>query len=129
MQERQYNGGSMKEIKFRVWDEKNKCFECWGHMEKGVFKSIPTGYSIGSIDEVVSNSEQYTGLTDKNGVRIYEGDVVYVAGVGNCAVIYNEGLASYVFNHDDCDWQYWEILEDKDSLLVIGNIHEVKDDI
>jgi hypothetical protein len=106
-------------IKFRVWDKKNKCFEYWGHMEKGVFKSIPTGYSMGSIDEVLERSEKFTGL--KN---IYEGDRIYVSGVGICTVIWDKSILGFLFIEENTDdeYDYQDIIEE--DLIVKGHIHE-----
>ena len=67
----------MREIKFRVWD-KNKSkmnyditgFECSQNIIDGVF--IDGEY----FDLKNGVLMQYTGLKDKNGVEIYEGDVV-----------------------------------------------------
>lgn len=71
---------------------------------------------------------QYTGLTDKNGTKIFEGDIVkgitemFSPYHPNGAVIYDEGQYIIKFgNRDDdfeplCGW-YGDI-------KVIGNIHD-----
>ncbi len=62
----------MREIKYRCWIEKYKEFKYWGFIN-GLFVSPPTGSNI-SIEECKENSTQYTGLKDKNGKDIYDGD-------------------------------------------------------
>ena len=73
-----------------------------------------------NMDECIV--EQSTGLGDANGVEIFEGDVVYVAGIGNMVVEYDQSVAGMRFKDDDQDLDYQEVIEDLER--VIGNIHQ-----
>jgi uncharacterized phage protein (TIGR01671 family) len=126
----------MRQIKFRAWDHKG------GDINKPMFMVQPMGLLLRDAPVWLGmlSSEailmQFTGLKDRTGKEIYEGDVVYreilsrddptLAGrygdtgaVEECLGVYRVHLVE--------EWEILSIDINAMSLEVIGNIYENPD--
>ena len=73
---------------------------------------------------------QYTGLKDKNGKRIFEGDICRNTRTGEIVSVKWHGtMAGYVWNKRRADgflFDFGELFRACDKYEVIGNIHDNK---
>ena len=108
----------MREIKFRIWNCHGQVMHQWPELVKGdkihlLDKQQPT-YKV----------MQYTGLKDKNGLEIYEGDILHHQIQGNRKVIYPMSDNFAGFGLESTEGKK-NTLQDSSYLYeVVGNIHQ-----
>lgn len=114
----------MKELKFRAFNKQSKKIINWKELFS--FKSV-----CGLFDNDNLEIMQYTGVKDKTGGDIYEGDII------NCQTISDKNLGwKVIFNQGICAFQLKSLNDDEYSVLstancldmeVVGNIYQNKE--
>ena len=66
---------------------------------------------------------QYTGLTDKNGAKIFEGDIISFECSGCALITWDDDDARFVILYDENDKTDFSAFWGKD-VEIIGNIHD-----
>ena len=119
----------MREIKFRVWDtqlyvmytdEKDNSL---GNAHEPLWRlECKRG---GKISYPLGIIMQYTGLKDKNGKEIYEGDILTIITEKPMIVKWSDKFASWCLYRDGWMFAHWfgESCQ-PEQCIVIGNIYE-----
>ena len=116
----------MREIKFRGMDIVNNKW-LYGNLEiplinQSKSKHFIVGHFYGQYQKLEVNPKtigQYTGLKDKDGKGIYEGDIVECFNDGNSYVSFKGGAYGLIF-----DYSFIPFSDVYGEMKVIGNIYE-----
>jgi len=113
----------MREIKFRVWCKEGPSMLDWDYLiNEPDFADFMKGAHV--EDAYYSRLMQYTGLKDKNGKEIYEGDILEFSGnvVALGIVKYNENFATFQACNGNSGWLFGN--ESGTNIEILGNIYE-----
>lgn len=112
----------MREIEFRAWHNSSKEMVYFKDSKIDQYKALHL-WDLINGNHPDGSLMQYTGLKDKNGKKIFEGDIVerrydtHLADV-NLVKWHEENLQWILLRNGIIDWLK------EDPLEIIGNIHE-----
>ena len=118
----------MRPIKFRAWDKDTETMFIPEYIsgDGKVYEDIGVSFQQELSERKNVILLQFTGLKDRSGREIYEGDVISDhVGVGT--VKYSDDNCAYRVSYGDgrAKWFYDYFLRgEKESIEVIGNIYE-----
>jgi len=117
----------MRELKFRAWDTFNGCF-VYADMATLCDGPHPCDFRLTVNADQVAGVEQYTGIKDKNGKEVFEGDILGGA-IGLTVHWCDNSNGFQLTDGEDCNCYRCsgdvELSDyNTEDIEVIGNIHE-----
>lgn len=118
-----------REIKFRAWNkESDEMYEDILHDRSHDFDLNYIGDCMSFGDNEILEIMQYTGLKDKNGKEVFEGDVLRDGKGPDGVVVYNENIACFLMLSGGKTYYLNEGKPQRGNKLqyteIIGNIYE-----
>lgn len=121
----------MRELKFRVWHPDDYRIYYFSNFAEIVDWQRGDEYRLENEEGRMVNYMQYTGLKDRNGVEIFEGDIVeYIDGEYSFVGVVKNSIFG-LYARDDKDNYKFEDFADENTMTaevkILGNIYENKD--